>query len=95
MSLIPGGIKTGTAIAIGAGVVLLAPVVVPVVASVMKPLAKAAIKGGILAFENARVAIAETKETIEDIAAEARSEVAAVHEQSAKPAKAGVKKSSK
>ena len=95
MKLIPGGIKTGTAIAIGAGAVLLAPVVIPVVASVMKPLAKAAIKGGILAFENARVAGAETKETIEDIAAEARSEVAAVHEQTANTAKPSAKKASK
>jgi hypothetical protein len=75
--------------------VLLAPVVIPVVASVMKPLAKAAIKGGILAFENARVAVAETKETIEDIAAEARSEVAAVQEQAANTAKPSAKKSAK
>jgi hypothetical protein len=87
--------KTGTAMAIGAGVVLLAPVVIPVVASVLKPLVKAAFKGGMLAFENARVAVAETRETIEDIAAEARSEMAAIHEQNAKTAKAGAKKSSK
>jgi hypothetical protein len=61
----------------------------------MKPLTKAAIKGGMLAFENARVAIAETKETIEDIAAEARSEVAAVQEQTAKTPKPSAKKASK
>jgi hypothetical protein len=67
--------------AIGAGVVLLAPVVIPAVASVMKPLAKAAIKGGLLAYENARVAIAETKETLEDIAAEAQSEMTATRSQ--------------
>jgi hypothetical protein len=95
MRLFQGGIKTGTAIAIGAGAVLLVPVVIPVLASAMKPLAKAAIKGGMLAFENARVAVAETKETIEDIAAEARSEVAAVQEQTVKTAKSGTKKSSK
>jgi hypothetical protein len=95
MRFLPGDIRTGTAVAIGAGVVLLAPVVIPVVASVMKPIAKAAIKGGMLAFENARVAVAETKETIEDIAAEARSEVTAVQEQSTKTAKAGTKKASK
>jgi hypothetical protein len=92
MKLLPGGIKASTAMAIGAGAVLLAPVVIPVVASVIKPLAKAAIKGGMLAYENARVAIAETKETIEDIAAEARSEVAAAQEQAVKPAKAAAKK---
>ncbi len=90
MRLFQGGMKTGTAMAIGAGVVLLAPVVIPAVASVLKPLAKAAIKGGMLAYENARVAIAETKETIEDIAAEAQSEMAASRGQAA--AKAGRKK---
>jgi hypothetical protein len=92
MRFLPGGLKTGSAIAIGAGVVLLAPIVIPVVASVMKPLAKAALKGGMLAYENARIAIAETKETIEDIAAEARSEIAAGQGQAAK---ASPKKSSK
>jgi hypothetical protein len=92
MRFLPGGLKTGSAIAIGAGVVLLAPVVIPVVASVMKPLTKAVIKGGMLAYENARIAVAETKETIEDIAAEARSEIATAQGQSAKP---GTKKSAK
>ena len=95
MRLFPGGSITGSTIgtmAVGAGVVLLAPVVVPIVASVMKPMVKAVFKGGILAYENARIAIAETTETIEDIAAEARSEIAADQGQ---PAKAGAKKMSK
>jgi hypothetical protein len=92
MRLFGGGLKTGSAMAIGAGVVLLAPIVVPVVASVMKPLAKAVIKGGMLAYENARIAVAETKETIEDIAAEARSEIDSGQAQAAK---AGAKKSAK
>ena len=84
MKLLGGNLKTGTAMAVGAGVVLLAPVIIPAVASVLKPVAKAVIKGGMLAFENARIAVAETKETIEDIAAEARSEIAAGHQQTAK-----------
>ena len=84
MKIFGGGLKTGSAMAIGAGVVLLAPIIIPAVASVLKPVAKAVIKGGMLAYENARVAVAETKETIEDIAAEARSEIAAGHEQAAK-----------
>mgnify|MGYP000287747273 CR=1 FL=1 len=91
-SLSAGTLST---MAVGAGVVLLAPVVVPIVASVMKPMVKAVFKGGILAYENARIAVAETKETIEDIAAEARSEMAAVQEQTAKMAKSGSKKSAK
>ena len=84
MKLLGGNLKAGTAMAVGAGVVLLAPVIIPAVASVLKPVAKAVIKGGMLAFENARIAVAETKETIEDIAAEARSEIAAGHQQTAK-----------
>jgi hypothetical protein len=92
MRLFGGGLKTGSAMAIGAGVVLLAPIVVPVLASVMKPLAKAVMKGGMLAYENARIALAETKETIEDIAAEARSEIDSGQSPAAK---AGAKKSAK
>ena len=92
MKLLGGNLKTGTAMAVGAGVVLLAPVIIPAVASVLKPVAKAVIKGGMLAFENARIAVAETKETIEDIAAEARSEISAGHQQTAKT---GAKKASK
>ena len=92
MKLLGGNLKTGTAMAVGAGVVLLAPIIIPAVASVLKPVAKAVIKGGMLAFENARIAVAETKETIEDIAAEARSEIAAGHQQTSKT---GAKKASK
>jgi ABC-type phosphate transport system permease subunit len=92
MKLFGGGLKTGSAMAIGTGVVLLAPIIIPAVASVMRPLAKAVIKGGMLAYENARIAVAETRETIEDIAAEARSEMAAGHGQ---PAKAGSKKAAR
>lgn len=92
MKVLRGNLKTGTAMAVGAGVVLLAPVIIPAVASVLRPVAKAVIKGGILAYENARIAVAETKETIEDIAAEARSEIAADREQ---PTKASFKKAAK
>jgi hypothetical protein len=62
-------------LAVGAGVVLLAPVVIPVVGSLLKPVAKAVIKGGLLAYEGAKVSVAETKEAIEDLAAEAKSEM--------------------
>jgi hypothetical protein len=64
-----------SSLAIGAGVVLLAPIVVPVIGSVLKPMAKAVVKGGLLAYEGAKVSIAETKETLEDIAAEAKAEI--------------------
>ncbi len=60
----------------GIGAVLLAPVVIPVVANVGKPLAKSLIKGGILLYEKSKGAFAEIGETWEDMVAEARAEIA-------------------
>jgi hypothetical protein len=74
MKLLGTSISVGS-LAIGAGAVLLVPVVMPVLGAVLKPVAKAVIKGGVMAYEGAKVAVAETKETIEDIAAEAKSEL--------------------
>jgi predicted DNA-binding antitoxin AbrB/MazE fold protein len=47
-----------------------------VVAGVGKPLAKAAIKGGIVLYEKSKGVIAEVGETLEDIVAEAKAELA-------------------
>ena len=74
MKIWNGGLSVG-GLAVGAGVVLLAPVIVPVIGSILKPLIKAVIKGGILAYEGTKLTIAETKETIEDLAAEAKAEI--------------------
>ena len=60
-------------LAIGVGVALVAPTVLPLA----KPLAKAAIKGGVSLYEKTKGAIAETGEVIGDIVAEAKAEVAA------------------
>ena len=76
-------------LAIGAGIVLLAPVVVPVVAGILKPIAKNAIKGSLLMYEKAKMATAETMESLEDIAAEAKAELTEdAGETPAKPKKA-------
>lgn len=64
-----------SSLAMGAGIVLLAPIAVPIIGSVLKPLAKAMIKGGLMAYETAKVSLAETRETIEDLAAEAQAEI--------------------
>jgi hypothetical protein len=85
MALFDNGFKMGGSLVVGAGVVLLAPIVVSVVASVLKPIAKAAIKGGLLAYGKAKESIAETMETVEDLAVEAKAELA---ESTPKPAKA-------
>lgn len=74
MKIFNGGLSVG-GLAVGAGVVLLAPVVIPVIGSILKPVAKAVIKGGLLAYEGVKMSIAETKETLEDLAAEAKSEI--------------------
>lgn len=76
MALLDNGLKLGTGVAIGLGALILVPAVLPVVGSVVKPLAKAAIKGGIILFEKSRELLAETQEVLEDLAAEARAELA-------------------
>ena len=60
----------------GIGAVLLAPVVIPVVAGVGKPIAKSIIKGGLVLFEKSKGAVAELGENWEDMVAEARAELA-------------------
>ena len=53
------------------------PVLVPVAAGKLgKPLAKATIKGGIVLYEKGKGVIAEVGETLEDIVAEAKAEMA-------------------
>jgi hypothetical protein len=80
MKIFKGGFSVGS-LAVGAGVVLLAPVIIPVIGGILKPVTKAVIKGGLLAYEGAKVSIAEAKETLEDLAAEAKSEIS--HDSSA------------
>jgi hypothetical protein len=66
----------GSGVALGIGAIVLAPLVLPFVAKVGKPLAKAAIKGGIIAYEKSKIALAETGEVLEDLVAEVRAELA-------------------
>lgn len=60
----------------GIAAIVLLPVLVPVVAGVGKPLAKATIKGGIVLYEKGKGVIAEVGETLEDIVASAKAELA-------------------
>ena len=59
-------------LALGMGVAVLTPVVLPL----MKPFAKAVIKSGVSFYEKTKGAIAETGEGIGDIIAEAKAEAA-------------------
>ncbi|NLI81282.1 MAG: DUF5132 domain-containing protein [Deltaproteobacteria bacterium] len=76
MALLDNGYRVGAGLAVGIGAILLAPVLVPVVAAAAKPIIKAGIKGGMLLYAKTREIIAETQEVIEDLAAEAKSELA-------------------
>ncbi len=63
-----------TGVAIGVGL-LVAPVVIPMIADAARPVAKAAMKSGLILYEKGREMIAEVSEVVEDLAAEAKSEV--------------------
>jgi hypothetical protein len=76
--VLKGNVVTGLAIGIGAAV--LAPVVIPVAAQIVKPLAKAAIKGGIVLYEKGKETVAEMGEVVEDLIAEAKAEMDSARE---------------
>jgi hypothetical protein len=65
-----GNLFTGLAIGIGAAVI--APIVIPI----LRPFAKSMIKAGLVAYDQARVSMAELNERTGDIVAEARAEMA-------------------
>ncbi len=85
MALLDNGLKGNilTGLAIGIGAAIFAPQVIPALAGVVKPLAKAAIKGGLVLYEKSKEAVAEAGEMMEDIVAEVKAEMAESHEQSA------------
>lgn len=66
--------KGGRTIALGIGAVVLAPIVLPAIGKVAKPIAKATLKNGITLYEKGKVAVAEANEVWEDILAEAKAE---------------------
>lgn len=71
--------KTTLMIAAGVGVAVLAPVLIPIIAGAARPLARAAIKTGIIMYEKGREAAAEVGEVFDDLVAEARSEMQQNH----------------
>jgi hypothetical protein len=66
----------------GIGAIILAPVFIPIVAGIGKPIAKSLIKNGIVVYEKSKGAFAELGETWEDIVAEAKAEIAEAQESS-------------
>lgn len=61
-----------TGVAVGLGAVLLAPTVIPAVGRVLRPAAKAVIKGGLVLY---RETVSEVGEVASDLFAEARAEL--------------------
>lgn len=66
-------------IAIGVGILVVTPTVIPL----LKPVAKATLKTGLTLYEKTRSAVAETGEAMGDLLAEAKAEVAAETKQKA------------
>ena len=75
MAWLKGNIVTGLAIGIGSAII--APLVVPALSKAAKPLAKAAVKGGLVLFETSKEKLAVAHELVDDLLAEARAELAA------------------
>lgn len=71
--------ETTKGLAIGAAAAMLVPVILPAVAAVGRPLARAAIKTGIVMYEKGREAAAEVGEVIDDLVAEARADLERSH----------------
>lgn len=62
-------------VAVGTGLILAAPVVLPIVSGVARPLVKGLIRFGITVYESGREQAAELSEYAEDLVAEVRSEI--------------------
>ncbi len=61
---------------LGLGVAMAAPNVIPALASGLRPLAKALVKGGLTLFDAAKEGVAEAGEQLNDLVAETRAEMA-------------------
>jgi hypothetical protein len=75
MALLDDVLKVGApAILVGVGAVLVAPLVLPAVGSVARPLAKGAVKGYLVLADSAKEMFSEATEQWSDLIAEARAE---------------------
>jgi hypothetical protein len=72
MDIVKSNIVVGVSAALA--VTVLAPVLVPVVLTVGRPIAKSLLKGGLMLYEKGREALAVAGESVEDMMAEIRAE---------------------
>lgn len=61
---------------LGIGVAMVAPSVLPGLASGFRPLAKSLVKGGVTLYDAAKEGVAEAGEQLSDLVAESRAEMA-------------------
>jgi hypothetical protein len=66
----------GSGLAIGIGSLIIAPLVIPALSKTTRPLVKAAIKGGLVLWGTGKEKLSEAYEVVEDLLAEAKSEIA-------------------
>lgn len=77
MGLLDDMTKGPAPLLIGLGVAMVAPTVLPALASGLRPLAKGMVKGGLKLYDAAREGLAEVGEQVNDLVAESRAEMAA------------------
>ncbi len=70
-------------LALGAAAILFGPAILTTVAGIARSLLKSGIKGGVLVYDKSKEMLAEARESIEDIAAEAKAEVSGETKQKA------------
>lgn len=61
--------------AIGAGIILVAPVAIPLVGNLIRPVAKALIKGGIVAYRETEKTFGQMGKSMQGMVKEARAEI--------------------
>lgn len=72
MDLLKNNVVAGVGLAFAAAV--LAPILMPAMGRIGRPLAKSLVRGGMMMYEKGREAIAVAGESVEDIMAEVRAE---------------------
>ena len=75
MAINPFKAGLGAALAAGVAAAVLTPILLPVVARSARPLARQAVKAGLILYEKGRETLAEAEEIFEDLVAEARVEL--------------------
>jgi len=65
-----------SAVLVGLGTVIVAPIVIPAVGSALRPFAQTLVKGGVMMYDMLKESVAEAGEQLNDMVAQARSELA-------------------